>query len=103
MIVRVLTARVPSHHSGKFNELLRQQLPLLRDQEGLVYTKLSRRMDGTCEEVMLFEEWRDMASLYGWAGRVLSKPRLLPGGEELVDELHVTHYEALDVDPVLDD
>jgi hypothetical protein len=60
-------------------------------------------MDGTCEEVMLFEEWRDMASLYGWAGRVLSKPRLLPGGEELVDELQVTHYEALDVDPVVDD
>jgi hypothetical protein len=60
-------------------------------------------MEGSTEEVMLFEEWRDMASLYGWAGRVLTKPRLLPGGEELVDELRVTHYEALDIDPDPDD
>src|SRR6266550_8216532 len=103
MIVRVLTARVPSHLSGRFNELLRQQLPLLRDQEGLVYTKLSRRMEGSTEEGMLFEEWRDVASLYGWAGRVLTEPHLLPGGEELVDDLRVTHYEALDIDPALDD
>ena len=103
MIVSVLTATVPSHHTGRFNELLRRQLPILRDQEGLVYTKLSRRMEGSTEKVMLFEEWRDMASLYGWAGRVLTKPRLLPGGEQLVDDLLVTHYEALDVDPVIED
>ncbi len=103
MIVRILTAKVPSHYSGRFNELLRRQLAILREHDGLVYTKLARRMEGSTEEVLLFEEWRDMASLYNWAGAVLTKPRLLPGSEELVEDLQVTHYEALDIDPVFDD
>ena len=26
-------------------------------------------------------------------------PRLLPGAEDLITDLRITHYEALDVDP----
>jgi heme-degrading monooxygenase HmoA len=99
MIVRVLTARVRSERAAAFNHKLRQQLPLLREQPGLVYVKLARRLGPNDEqEVVLFEEWRDTASLYGWTGAELTKPRLLPGTEDLVDHLDVTHYEALDVD-----
>jgi hypothetical protein len=36
--------------------------------------------------------------VYGWAGPDLSKPRLLPGSEELLMDLKVVHYEALDLD-----
>ena len=99
MIVRVLTARVAQHNAGRFEELLRQQLPKMREHEGLVYVKLARQAHGAFEEVLLFEEWRDAAALYGWAGDKLSVPRLLPGAEALVEDLSVTHYEALDVDP----
>lgn len=99
MIVRVLTARVRSERAAPFNARLRQQLPILREQPGLVYVKLARRVGPTEEEVLLFEEWRDTASLYNWTGPVLTKPRLLPGTEEYVDHLEVSHYEALDVDP----
>ena len=99
VIVRVLTARVAQHNAGRFEDLLRQQLPRMREHDGLVYVKLARQANGAFEEVMLFEEWRDARALYGWAGHRLSEPRLLPGAEELVEDLRVTHYEALDVDP----
>jgi hypothetical protein len=99
MIVRVLTARVARHNAGRFEDLLRQQLPTMREHEGLVYVKLARQANGAFDEVLLFEEWRDAAALYGWAGEVLSKPRLLPGAEALAEDVRVTHYEALDVDP----
>ena len=99
MIVRVLTARVAQHNAGRFEDLLRQQLPRMREYDGLIYLKLARQANGPFEEVLLFEEWRDAASLYAWAGSRLSKPRLLPGAELLAEDVRVTHYEALDVDP----
>ena len=99
MIVRVLTARVAQHNAGRFEELLRRQLPKMREHDGLIYLKLARQANGAFEEVLLFEEWRDATALYGWAGEELERPRLLPGAEELAEDVRVTHYEALDVDP----
>jgi hypothetical protein len=103
MIVRLVLATVKAERAGSFNALMRSQLPLLRQHPGLVYVKLARRITGDVEEVLLYEEWRDTASLYGWAGPEVSRPRLLPGAEELVDVLSVVHYEALDIDPPVDD
>jgi hypothetical protein len=85
---------------GEFNELLRGELAELREQSGLVYAKIARRLDARgAEEVVLFEEWRTPADLWEWTGGRLSVPRLLPGTEELVEELTIAHYESLDVDP----
>jgi quinol monooxygenase YgiN len=99
MIVRVLTARVTMERAGRLNALLRTQVPLLREQEGLVYVKLARRLEGTHEEVVLFEEWRDPEAMYAWTGPAIEKPRLVPGAEELIEDLRITHFEALDIDP----
>ena len=99
MIVRVLRIRVRASRVGAFNAVFRRQVPLLREQPGLVYVKLARRLqpDGG-EEAVLFEEWQDAASLYAWVGPNLAEPRLIPGVRELIDEIHVAHYEALDKD-----
>jgi len=80
--------------------MIRQQLPLMREQPGLLYVKLARRLepDGG-EEVILFEEWRDADAVYQWAGGNLARPRLLPGAEEELLDVQVTHYEALDLSP----
>jgi heme-degrading monooxygenase HmoA len=100
VILRVLTARVPNRNIGEFNELLRAQLTELREQPGLVYAKLARRLDeDQTEEVVLVEEWRTTADLFAWTGGRLNTPRLLRGTEELLDNLVITHYEALDVSP----
>lgn len=82
---------------GAFNALFRQQVPLLKAQPGLVYVKLARRLqpDGS-EDVVLFEEWQDAFSLYAWVGPDLMEPRLVPGARDMIDELVVAHYEALD-------
>jgi antibiotic biosynthesis monooxygenase (ABM) superfamily enzyme len=98
VIVRVLSATLKAERAGIFNELMRTQLPILRDYPGLRYVKLCRRIRGGEQDVLLFEEWQDMPSLYGWAGPDLDKPRLLPGAEEMVLDLRVAHYEALDMD-----
>ncbi|HJW23243.1 MAG TPA: antibiotic biosynthesis monooxygenase [Candidatus Limnocylindrales bacterium] len=98
VIVRVLTAQVPPGRVGQFNVSMRRQLAILRDQPGLVYVKLARRLEsGGGEEVVLFEEWRDPDSVYAWAGDDLSRPRLLPAAFDAASEIMVTHYEALDI------
>jgi heme-degrading monooxygenase HmoA len=100
LIVRVLNMRVKPGRVGRFNTLIRQQLPTIREQPGLVYVKLSRRLDAEGgEEVILFEEWRDPDSLYAWTGSDLSAPRLPATAEAELVDLTVTHYESLDVDP----
>jgi heme-degrading monooxygenase HmoA len=100
VILRVLSARVPNANIGAFNELLRAQLVELRTQPGLVYSKLARRLDDDgSEEVVLVEEWRTSADLLEWTRGRLNQPRLLPGTEDLIEELVITHYEALDVSP----
>jgi heme-degrading monooxygenase HmoA len=99
MIVRVLTATVSDRASPRLHELMRQQLPILRESEGLVYVKLARRLVGREEEVVLIEEWRDTAALYQWTGPNIDRPSLLPGAEDLISDLRITHYEALDLDP----
>jgi quinol monooxygenase YgiN len=99
MIVRVLTATVRMDRAGQFNAIMRTQIPLLREQPGLVYAKLARRLEGPVEQVVLFEEWRDPEAMYGWTGRDIQKARLVPGAEELIEDLIITHYEALDIDP----
>jgi Antibiotic biosynthesis monooxygenase len=99
VIIRVVTARVPDRHAGKFEDLLRAQLPLMRQYDGLMYVKLARQVVPGFEEVMLFEEWRDSRALYAWAGPSIDTPRLMPGAEALVEDVRVTHYEALDIEP----
>ena len=48
---------------------MRKLLPIMREQPGLVYLKLARRLEADGgEEVVLFEEWRDPDSVYAWAG-----------------------------------
>jgi hypothetical protein len=98
VIVRVLRIKVKAGKVSAFNAVFRRQVDLLRDQPGLVYVKLARRLqpDGG-EDVVLFEEWQDAASLYEWVGPNLNEPRLVPGSRELMAELVVAHYEALDV------
>ena len=100
MILRVLTARVASVNIGQFNDLLRAQLAELRTQPGLAYVKLARRLhEDSSEEVVLIEEWLTPADLFAWTRGRLTQPRLLPGTEDLVEDLIITHYEALDITP----
>jgi heme-degrading monooxygenase HmoA len=98
MIVRILSARIPSPHVGEFNQLLRGKLDVLHQQPGLVYAKLARRLnDAGDEEVVLFEEWATPADLWEWTGGHLTEPRFLPGMDKMIEELSIGHYEALDV------
>jgi heme-degrading monooxygenase HmoA len=98
VIVRVLNMRVQPGRVGHFNALMRRHLDELRGQRGLEYVKLARRLepDGG-EEVVLFEEWRDPDSMYGWVGHDLTRPRLPPGSQEVMSSVSVNHYEALDI------
>lgn len=96
VIVRVLRAQVRAGRVGAFNVVFRRQVALLREQPGLLYVKLARRLepDGG-QEAVLFEEWADAASLYAWVGPDLSAPRLVPGARELISDLTVSHFEVL--------
>src|SRR5512132_1495954 len=88
VIVRILRAKVKADRVGAFNAVLRRQVALLREQPGLAYVNLARRLkpDGG-QEAILFEEWLDAESLYAWVGPILTEPRLVPGARQLMDEL----------------
>jgi hypothetical protein len=103
LIVRVLRVKVRPGRVGAFNALFRGQVTLLREQPGLAYVKLARRLqpDGG-QEAVLFEEWQDAASLYAWVGPNLAEPRLVPGVREIIDEINVAHYEALGDEPAIE-
>jgi hypothetical protein len=96
VIVRVLRAKVRADRVSAFNAILRQQVTLLREQPGLLYVNLARRLkpDGG-QDAILFEEWHDADSLYAWVGPNLAEPRLVPGARQLMDDLVVAHYECL--------
>jgi quinol monooxygenase YgiN len=99
VIVRVLRARIKASKIAAFDAVFRSQVALIRKQPGIKYVKFARRIqpDGT-EDAVLFEEWRDSASLYAWVGPNLAEPRLVPGVRALVDDVQVAHYESLDDD-----
>lgn len=101
MIVRVLRARIKASKIAAFDAVFRSQVALMREQPGLKYVKFARRIqpDGT-EDAVLFEEWEDATSLYAWVGPNLTEPRLVPGVKALIDDVEVTHFEALDDDDV---
>jgi quinol monooxygenase YgiN len=96
VIVRVLRAHIRPGRVAAFNVVFRRQVALLREQPGILYVKLARRLepDGG-QEAVLFEEWADAASLYAWVGPNLAAPRLVPGARELIDSLAVSHFEVL--------
>ena len=96
MIVRVLRAKVRAERVSAFNAVLRLQVALLREQPGLMYVNLARRLkpDGG-QDAILFEEWHDADSLYAWVGPNLAEPRLVPGARQLMEDLVVAHYECL--------
>lgn len=99
VIVRVVRAQVRAGRVGAFNVVFRKQVALLRQQPGLLYVKLARRLEPSGgQEAVLFEEWADAASLYAWVGPDLAAPRLVPGASELIDELSVSHFEILSDD-----
>lgn len=101
VIVRVLRARVRARNVSAFDALFRRQVVLIRAQPGLEYVKLARQIqpDGG-EEVVLFEEWLTAAAMYAFVGPNLTEPRLVDGARDLIDDLVVGHYEALDRDAV---
>ena len=45
---------------------------------------------------------RTTAARYGWAGSVLTRPRLRPETEDPINELKIAHDETLDLDPDAD-
>ena len=100
MIVRIVTARVPSTMTNAVHARIREAwLPALRSQPGVAYVKLARRIDGDGERLVLITEWRTVADLYRWAGDDLDAQHLAEGDASLIEEWKIEHYESLDLLP----
>jgi heme-degrading monooxygenase HmoA len=106
VVIRVVHGRVKPGKEGEFHQLMRDvRLPEMRSQEGFVYGKFGRQVQPDGERFLFVSEWRDVASLYNWAGPDLSKPVTLRGAEHLVQDVKVELYEAMDIElhPTPDD
>jgi heme-degrading monooxygenase HmoA len=99
MIVRVVTARVRRGREQQLHQLLLDQGPVMRAHDGLRYLKMARQVLPEGERVVIVEEWIDPESLYRWVGSDLTRARLMPGAEALLESVTVEHFEAIDLDP----
>ena len=97
VIIRVLTAHIAAENVAETNGLMRELLDELRQQKGLAYAKLARRLlEHDDEEIVLIEEWLTPADLFDWTGGLLQKPQLPASAPALFEDLVITHYESLD-------
>ncbi len=99
VIIRVLTATVPERNSAQLHELMRRQLPVA------ARARWARVREARATPDRPAGGGRPHRGVAGPDGDVsvdrtrMSRPRLLPGAEELITDLLITHYEALDIDP----
>ena len=99
MIIRLLTAQVEPGRQATLNDLLRRHLPTLRNQDGLRYVKLARQIRADGDRFLWFEEWSDPRALHRWAGPDLTVLRRVPEVDELLSDVTVELFEAVDIDP----
>jgi hypothetical protein len=97
MIIRVLTAQIDSANVAEANTLLRQLLDEIRQQPGLAYAKLARRLvENDDEDIILIEEWLTPVDLFTWTGGMLQRARLPASAPDIFGNVSITHYESLD-------
>lgn len=99
LIVRVLRGRVTADHVRPFRE--RAQRALLDARiNGCVYSQVGRQAhkDGS-EQIVIISVWTGMAALYDWLGTtdLLDSPIVAEGGQFVLEDLDVQHYEVVDV------
>jgi len=96
MLVRVLTFQIAEPNAMEAHVHMRSLLTDLREQPGLAYAKLARRLLDAHEEMVLIEEWLTPTDLFEWTRGHLERARLPERMPELFDNLVITHYESLD-------
>jgi heme-degrading monooxygenase HmoA len=103
VIVRVFEGVVVSPNEADFVRFLRDEaLPELRGAPGLVYAKVGRKVLPQGIRVLVVSEWRTPAALYAWVGPDLQFPRIVAAHLEWLKEYSITHYEALDVESMVE-
>ena len=95
MIIRVGTGHVPERHVGAVNEAIRERMPEVLSQEGLVACHLGRQFDATGQKLLLVTVWRDMHALYRWVDGDLNRRVILRGLDSQLDRFDLQLYESL--------
>jgi len=96
VLVRVVTGRVKASEVAQVAPVVRERLPAVRDQPGLVAAHFGRQLTGLDAEFVFVTVWRTAGDMHAWVGADLDHTPLFDGHEEVLGDYQVRHYETLD-------
>ena len=95
-IVRIFRCRVKAGRRDEWEKIVREvSVPKLSQSEGLLAYYPGAPL-GDPDEFTMVSVWRDRGAVRAYAGDSWREPVLYPGEEEILDEVHVHHYELFD-------
>jgi quinol monooxygenase YgiN len=95
-VVRVFRARVKPGLQAEWEQVVREaSIPGLSVAEGLLAYYPGAPL-GDPEEFSMVSVWRDLGAVRTYAGDDWALPVIYPGEEEVLEEVHVHHYQLFD-------
>src|SRR4051812_3360921 len=85
VIIRLGSGHVSERNAGPIHEIIRERLPDVMRQDGIVACHVGRTTDATGESLVIITAWRDMAALYAWVEGDLGRLVILRDLEARID------------------
>ena len=96
MIIRVFRTRIKPDKRMEFERIVKETLPLLRSQKGLVACYPGKPTGSNSDEFVVVTVWRDLPSLKRFAGEKWEEPVLSEEERGIMDEWFTHNYESDD-------
>jgi quinol monooxygenase YgiN len=95
-VVRIFRCRVKPGRRAEWEQIVREvSVPKLSQCEGLLAYYPGSPL-GDPDEFTMVSVWRDRGAVRAYAGDSWRDAVLYPGEEDVLDEVHVHHYELFD-------
>ena len=97
MIVRVFRVTVNDGKQADFEQFFRQTAaPHVRSQPGLISLQMGRPLPSTPDEFVMVMLWKNLDAVKSFAGTGWQQAVILEQERDLIREVSVHHYEAMD-------
>jgi heme-degrading monooxygenase HmoA len=94
VIIRISRSRIRSGSEEQVMAIVRAATVSFGQPDGLEYTQIGRRLEGSSEYLVAVSVWRDLEAMRAALGPDLQRP-MSSGLEAYLDSFAVEHYETV--------